>query len=128
MDSELIRKAAKAIYEKYNQDCAVPMFGSMTEISKRPWDAVAQAALKVFQEHIAAQRPQLDGRAIMVWRYEQAPEILQAVGSSDDADWLAWVPPGQQIPEWATVGKFGICNVKDFNLPNGATVLIGYHA
>lgn len=70
-----------------------------------------------------------DDNAIRVWPFEDAPDSLREMSAHDgDESWVAWVPPGKPWPEWAySGGAFGGEDVHDFQLPDGATVLIGAH-
>lgn len=70
-------------------------------------------------------------RAVIVWRYADAPESLRVLSPhGGDEDWLALVPPSERgWIGWAEMGTpFGVCNVSETALPYGFRVFIGAHA
>lgn len=71
-----------------------------------------------------------DPKAVRVWRFDEAPEVLRTLSQNGgDEDWLAVLPPGQTAPIWAAPGtSFGVCDVDEYSLVDGSTVLIGCHA
>lgn len=65
---------------------------------------------------------------IRVWRAGREPARFANMGSQDDRDWVAFVPAGVELPDWANEGgPFGCCQVDQVETFNGI-VLIGYHA
>lgn len=74
--------------------------------------------------------PGMQGRAILVWEYDDAPGELKALSRhGGDEDWVALVPVGGTIPSWAESGtRFGCCDVSEHAYWDGRTVLIGAHA
>lgn len=68
---------------------------------------------------------------IRIWRYEDAPEDLQALSPhGGDEDWLALVPSYLSrawIP-WLEEPHFACCSVSRHELPGGAILVIGAHA
>lgn len=70
---------------------------------------------------------------IKVWRFEDAPDILQALSRpGGDEDWVAVIPPeyvDMYIP-WLECPHFGCCDVKEYDHPlaPGYKVRIGQHA
>lgn len=71
------------------------------------------------------------GGPIVVWRFRDAPAVLQAVSTNGgDEDWLAVVPPalvGEWVG-WLDSEKFGCSAVDGHRLSNGAEVVIGSHS
>ena len=74
--------------------------------------------------------PQMQGTAILVWRFHEAPGELQALSChGGDEDWIAIVPKGAEPPAWAESGSaFGCCSVSEHEYEDGRTVFIGAHA
>ena len=72
-----------------------------------------------------------DDKAILVWRFNEAPQWLQDLSEhGGDEDWLAVVPlhlKDEYIP-WLEVGRFGPCEVSSHELESGLVVKIGAHA
>ncbi len=71
------------------------------------------------------------GKAIMVWRYSDAPDEYQRLSPhGGDEDWLAFVPSdlaGQWIG-WLEEGtSFGCCSVSEHGV-EGGVVRIGAHS
>jgi hypothetical protein len=73
-----------------------------------------------------------DPKALRVWRFDEAPKVLQALSRhGGDEDWLLAIPPECAHLDiwWAEVGsQFGVCDVSTHKLPNGWEVRIGAHA
>lgn len=71
---------------------------------------------------------------IRVWRWEDAPEHLQALSKhGGDEDWVAAIPPelANDWIGWMDEGtSFGCCSVDEFSHPTriGWKVRIGAHA
>ena len=69
---------------------------------------------------------------VIVWRFEDAPPELQAIGEcGGDEDWLALVPP--EIDEWIswieTGYGFGSCDgPRVHDIGNGWRLFVGAHA
>ena len=74
-----------------------------------------------------------DGKAILVWRFEDAPkEFRDLSDNGGDEDWVALVPPclvGEWI-SWLDNDAFGCYKVLDMKHPSlpGYSVRIGCHA
>jgi hypothetical protein len=69
-------------------------------------------------------------RAIIVWRFEDAPKEYQKFSSGDDVDWVAFVPDchAESYIAWLEEGSaFGCCSVTQ-NTVKGGKIYIGYHA
>lgn len=71
-----------------------------------------------------------DPKAVIVWRFDEAPANLRALSRhGGDEDWLAVLPPNQTAPMWASPGSpFGVCDVSEHELVDGRMVLIGAHS
>ena len=69
------------------------------------------------------------GRAILIWRFEDAPEHFQLLSQNGgDEDYIAFVPDGVEIPAFLEEGSsFGCFKVEKHQVKNG-TILIGYHS
>lgn len=69
---------------------------------------------------------------IMVWRFEEAPQELQALSPhGGDEDWLAIVPKFMAdawIPWLDSGSSFGVCDVSQHELEDGSIVFIGAHS
>lgn len=69
---------------------------------------------------------------IRVWKFEDAPPMLQSLSTrGGDEDWLAVLPESYkgEWPLWMEEGSsFGCYNVSKYELPGGRLVLIGAHA
>lgn len=69
--------------------------------------------------------------AIIVWRFEDAPEAYRALSTNGgDEDWVAFVPDSYDgyRPGWLeSGGPFGCYDVKSHDVPGG-TIYIGAHA
>lgn len=72
-----------------------------------------------------------DDNAIHVWRFHEAPELLQKLSTNGgDEDWLAFIPNSfkkEYIPWMEEGSSFGCCSVDSFKIING-TIKIGSHA
>lgn len=69
---------------------------------------------------------------IRVWRYYEAPKVLQISNFGGDEDYLAEIPPcyaDNYIP-WLETGSFACCEVDTFPHPEkeGWKIAIGCHA
>lgn len=67
---------------------------------------------------------------ILVWPWEDAPQVLKNLSDNGGEDWVAHIPPhfsGIMIP-WAESGGFGSCDVNRYQLADGSIVLIGVHS
>jgi hypothetical protein len=74
---------------------------------------------------------QLPKDAALVWYAGQEPAELRSwdLYSLDDRDYVAAFPPDYGDPGWAWEGSlFGCCSVDRVKLPNGWTLVIGYHS
>lgn len=70
---------------------------------------------------------------IKVWRFYDAPELLQKLSNhGGDEDWLAVVPPNYSDVDvdfmFAEGSRFGCCSVSIQPLADGTTIYIGAHA
>lgn len=70
--------------------------------------------------------------AILVWRWDDAPEELRELSyHGGDEDWVALFP-NEDIADDATWSesytRFGCCEVSEHLLPDGRVVRIGAHA
>lgn len=70
-------------------------------------------------------------RAILVWRFEDAPrEYRDLSAHGGDEDWVAFVPDGlkdEWIPWMDSGSSFGCCDVSEHQV-DGGVVRIGAHA
>ena len=69
--------------------------------------------------------------SLLVWRFYDAPAVLQEVSTNGgDEDFLLLIPAGYEgWLGWAEEGtRFGSCGVDEFELPNGWYIRIGYHS
>lgn len=70
------------------------------------------------------------GKAILVWRFDEAPQELQEMSNNGgDEDWVALVPPhlaGEYIGWIEKGGPFGCFCVDEYDW-NGHKVYIGAH-
>lgn len=66
---------------------------------------------------------------IMVWSFYDAPEEFQRLSEhGGEEDWLAFVPSGEDCPNWAVSGTpFGVSEVSTHHV-EGGIVLIGAHS
>ena len=65
-----------------------------------------------------------------VWRSHQEPEVFRTwdLYSLDDYDYVAAFPSGD-VHLWADSGQgFGCFAVESVDLPNGWTLVVGYHS
>jgi hypothetical protein len=70
---------------------------------------------------------------IRVWRFEDAPEELQALSDNGgDEDWLALIPPklADEYIGWIDSQSFGCCSIDEYQHPElpGYIVKIGCHS
>jgi hypothetical protein len=71
------------------------------------------------------------GSKIEVWRFRDAPQLLQELSENGgDEDWLAVLPHTMGCPSWMESGSFGYCCVDRYPHPNrkGLDVVIGSHS
>lgn len=84
-----------------------------------------------FRRIVAEFTPMGTGSAMLVWRFEQAPECLRALSTNGgDEDWLVYVAAGLK-PQWvhSWIEATDACHDPvRYDLPNGAVVFIGSHA
>lgn len=70
--------------------------------------------------------------AIVVWRFEDAPERFRSLSTNGgDEDWLAFVPSGFPggVPFWmGDSADGGWCNIVDWYDVEGGSVCIGSHS
>lgn len=70
--------------------------------------------------------PENNGRAIMLWAFDDAPEELRRQSPhGGDEDFLAWVPAGANVPDWFTLGSWR--SHKAVPLPDGSWLLFAAH-
>jgi len=83
------------------------------------------------QKRSLTRKPKAQAKAIMVWRFHDAPEQFRKLSThGGDEDWLALVPKelaGQYI-HWLEEPAFGCCEVTEYKLEGGCIVRIGAHS
>ena len=99
-------------------------------MSEQPTYAERAAIAVVAAIEAAAAARTSDAKAVVVWRFDEAPAELRRLSPhGGDEDWLAVLPPGQTMPVWMAPGSaFGCCDVSEFELLDGSTVCIGAHS
>lgn len=92
------------------------------ERAERTWAAREKAAAWFDQ-------PMPTG-CMLVWYSGQEPEVFRTwdLYSLDDYDHVGALPPGMHEPSFVdTNSGWGCCDIERVPLPNGWTLVIGYH-
>lgn len=94
------------------------------ERAERRWAAREKAAAWLDDQ------PLPEGCALY-WPSGTEPECFRTwdLYSLDDYDHVTAFPPGMYVPMWADEGgAYGCCSVETVVLPNGWSIVVGYHS